>query len=144
VSSSFHEEVRYGAVLPLEPLPADAVSVPTWSGSFTTGVTYPYTMVGTNPAAGSVTTHVPMEIIPLNLDFAGGGCALGDDGMAADIVASPLFSPTPLDTGVTQYLDDVQRSNFWSTVSTVSPDYHLSSTRLSPRPSRCTARPLRE
>jgi hypothetical protein len=82
-------------------------------------------MVGTDPAAGSVTTHVPVEIIPLDLDFAASGCVLGDSGMAADIEASSLFNPTPLITGVTQWLDDVQRSSFWSTVSTVSPDYHL-------------------
>jgi hypothetical protein len=91
-----------------------------------------------------VTTHVAVEIIPLNLDFAGGGCVLDDDGMAADIVASPLFSPTPLNTGVMQYLDDVQRSNFWSTVSTVSRDYHLLLDPTVARPSRCTSRPLRE
>jgi hypothetical protein len=81
-------------------------------------------VVGTDPAAGSVTTHVPVEIIPLSLDFPG-KCVLEHGGMAADIEASPLFSPTNLRTGVTQYLDGLQRANFWSTVSTVSPDYHL-------------------
>jgi hypothetical protein len=115
------------ALLPLEQLPADAVSVPTWSGSFTTdGTTYPFTMVGTDPTGGSVTTHVPVEIIPLSLDFAGSGCVLADSAMTADIEASPLFAPTALpEAGGTQYLDDHQRANFWSTVSTVSPGYHL-------------------
>jgi hypothetical protein len=126
VTSSFHENAPKGAAfLPLEQLPASAVSVPTWSGSFTTGgTTYPFTMVGTDPAAGQA-THVPVEIIPLRLDFAGNGCVLEDSGMAADLVASPLFTPTSLRTGVTQYVDDYQRSNFWSTVSTTSPGYHL-------------------
>jgi hypothetical protein len=81
-------------------------------------------MVGSDPAAGQV-THVPVEIIPLSLDFAGNGCVLEDSGMAADLEASPLFTPTDLPAGVTQYLDDYQRSNFWSTVSTTSPGYHL-------------------
>jgi hypothetical protein len=111
--------------LPLQQLPANAVSVPTWSGSFTTGgTTYPFTMVGTDPAAGQA-THVPVEIIPLILNFAGNGCVLQDSGMAADLEASPLFTPTDLPAGVTQYVDDYQRSNFWSTVSTTSPGYHL-------------------
>ena len=128
VSSNFREPQFDGAppVLPLEQLPADAVSVPTWSGSFTTdGTTYPFTMVGTDPAAGSTTTHVPVEIIPLRLDFPGSGCVLADDDMAAHLEASPLFAPTPLPAGDTQWLDNYQRSNFWSTVSTVSPGYHL-------------------
>jgi len=127
VNSNFHEHVYPSVpVLPLEQLPADAVSVPTWSGSFTTdGTTYPFTMVGTDPAAGSLTTHVPVEIIPLRLDFPGSGCVLADDEMAADLEASPLFAPTALPAVVTQYLDDYERSNFWSTVSTLSPGYHL-------------------
>jgi hypothetical protein len=129
-SSNFHEPLFDRAkpeqVLPLEPLPADATSVPTWSGSFTTdGTTYPFTMVGTDPAAGSIATHVPVEIIPLRLDFPGNGCVLVDDEMAADLEASPLFSPTALPAGDTQWLDNYQRSNFWSTISTVSPGYHL-------------------
>jgi hypothetical protein len=124
-TSNFHERVVTQAVLPLEQLPASAVSVPTWSGSFTTGATnYPFTMVGGDPAGGQA-THVPVEIIPLRLDFAGSGCVLQDPGMAADLEASPLFTPTALNTGVTQQLDDYQRGSFWSTVSTTSPGYHL-------------------
>lgn len=68
-TSNFHENLASQVPLPLEQLPADAVSVPTWSGSFTTaGTTYPFTMVGTDPAAGQA-THVPVEIIPLRMDF---------------------------------------------------------------------------
>jgi hypothetical protein len=124
--SNFHAHLVDEEPVPLGDLPADAVSVPTWSGSFTTdGTAYPFTMVGTDPAAGSATTHVSVEIIPLRLDFPGSGCVLEDDNMAADLEASPLFTPTHLLTGTTQYVDDFQRANFWSTVSTVSPDYHL-------------------
>jgi hypothetical protein len=125
VTSNFHENLASQPILPLQQLPASAVSVPTWSRSFTTGgTTYPFTMVGTDPAAGQA-THVPVEIIPLRLDFAGNGCVLEDSGMTADIEASPLFTPTALNTGVTQYLDDYQRGSFWSAVSTTSPGYHL-------------------
>jgi hypothetical protein len=124
-TSNFHENLASEAVLPLEQLPANAVSVPTWQGSFTTsGTTYPFTMVGADPAAGQA-THVPVEIIPLRMDFAGNGCVLEKSGMAADLEASPVFTPTALNTGVTQWLDDYQRGSFWSTVSTTSPGYHL-------------------
>jgi hypothetical protein len=124
-TSNFHENRASEALLPLEQLPANTMSVPTWSESFTTdGTTYPFTMVGTDPAAGQA-THVPVEIIPLRIDFAGSGCVLEDSGMAADLEASPLFTPTGLPTGATQWLDNYQRANFWSTVSTTSPGYHL-------------------
>jgi hypothetical protein len=123
--SNFHLNQASELILPVQQLPAKAVSVPTWSGSFTTGGTaYPFTMVGTDPAAGQV-THVPVEIIPLRMDFAGGGCVLEKSGMAADLEATPVFTPTALNTGVTQWLDDYQRGSFWSTVSTTSPGYHL-------------------
>src|SRR5262249_3810085 len=42
-----------------------------------------------------------------------------------NLEASPLFAPTALPAGDTQWLDNYQRSNFWSTVSTVSPGYHV-------------------
>jgi hypothetical protein len=59
------------------------------------------------------------------MDFAGSGCVLEKSDMAADLEASPVFTPTALNTGVTQWLDDYQRGSFWSTVSTTSPGYHL-------------------
>src|SRR6266849_8323320 len=41
-------------------------TVANWSGSFTTGgVTYPFTMVGTDPSAGSASTTVTAYIIPI-------------------------------------------------------------------------------
>ena len=50
-----------------------AASVPTWTGSFTySAKTYNFTMVGTNPAAGSVTTTVPTEILPLKVVASNG------------------------------------------------------------------------
>ena len=126
-TSNFHEKVPTEPVLPLEQLPADAVSVPTWSGSFTTdGTAYPFTMVGSDPTAGSA-THVSVEIIPLRLVFPGKGCVVERSGMAADIEGSPLFAPMDFgpDIGVTQFLDGFQRANFWSAVSAVGPGYHL-------------------
>jgi hypothetical protein len=126
-TSNFHEAQGSDTFLPAVQLPSDAVSVPTWSESFTTdGTNYPYTMVGTDPAAGSVSTHVPVEIIPLTLDFQSDGCVLEHPGMATNLEASPLFSNAQYRSGeVSQQLDAMQRENFWSTVTTVSTDWHL-------------------
>lgn len=125
-SSGYHEKVVDGPVEPLDGIPEDARTVPTWSGSFTSGGrTYPYVMVGTDPAAGSATTTVPVIIVPLRLTFSSTHCVLGSDEMATDVAASPMFQPTPTAAGTTQYLDALQRGNFWSSVGTISPDYHV-------------------
>jgi hypothetical protein len=69
-------------------------TIPYWSSSFTdptNGVTYPYTMVGTNPANGNVSTTVPTEIIPFKFIFADGTVMDGSTDVAKTI-ASPIFS----------------------------------------------------
>jgi hypothetical protein len=104
-------------------VPPGARTVPSWSGSFATdGVTYPYTMVGTDPARGSATTVVPVVLIPLRVRFAGDHATLEDPQMVADVTSSPLFVPMPFATGVTQYPDAFQRANLWSQVG---PGYHV-------------------
>lgn len=112
-------------------------TIPHWSGSFNYhGINYPYTMVGTDPRNGSATTVVPTEIIPLRFVFADGSVADAStdlvNGQTAihGIVNSPLFQAYPFVSGGTkigntQYLDAFQRGNFWSYVSTRSPDYHV-------------------
>lgn len=52
---------------------ASATTIPYFRSSFTdptNGVTYPYTMVGTDPAKGDRTTAVPTVIIPFRFVFA--------------------------------------------------------------------------
>jgi hypothetical protein len=82
-------------------------------------------MVGTDPAAGSVTTIVPVTIVPLQIRFARDGQVQGQVGMATELATSALFLPTPFITGTTQYLDAYRRGDFWAQVSTSSPDYHV-------------------
>jgi hypothetical protein len=125
-TTGFHESLQEGTVSPLGALPDNLVSVPTWSGAFTTdGRSYPYVMVGTDPALGSATVSVPVAIVPLRLDFAATNCVLEDSTLPAEITSSPMFRPTPFATGTTQYLDAIQRGSFWSAVSSTSPEYHL-------------------
>jgi hypothetical protein len=120
-------------------------TVPFWSSSFTdptNAVTYPFTMVGSDPRLGGSTT-VSTVIIPLKFNFIAGSqdvSALnvparnyvatpvaasmdGADSVAATI-ASPIFSPTTFaisgDTGV-QYGDAVMRAQFGK----VGTGYHV-------------------
>jgi hypothetical protein len=69
-------------------------TIPYWGSSFTdptNGVTYPYTMVGTNPYGAPVTTTVPSEIIPFKFNFSDGTVMDGTADVSKTI-ASPIFS----------------------------------------------------
>jgi hypothetical protein len=114
------------------------VTLPNWTGSFVTnGVTYPYTMLGTDPSLGSATTWIKVVLIPLRVVFSDGTVVSanapvsGDSRSATKLTqASPMFGPAPFspggtDVGTTQYIDAFQRANFWNFVSTTAPDYHL-------------------
>jgi hypothetical protein len=100
-----------------------AATIPTWSGSFTiNSKTYSYKMAGTNPAAGSKTTTVPTEILPLKVVMSNGVTVTGP---ASKLMASPIFSNAAFTSGTTQLGDAMLRAGFWSTVSASSPNWHL-------------------
>ena len=123
----------------VEDVEAKGTGLPTWTGSFSHGGTnYKYVMVGTDPAKGSINTVVPVYIIPLKLTFADSGTVFDSTapmiGLSQSVVqavqASPIFQDAPfkagnINVGNTQYIDAFQRANFWSSVSTVSPNYHV-------------------
>jgi len=113
-------------------------TVPHWTGSFKyNGIPFSYTMVGTNPASGSATTTVPVEIVPIVFKFSNGvtldptASSCGDSASSVSrVLNSPIFqnvayAPGGTAIGTTQYEDAFQRANFWSTVSTIAPDYHV-------------------
>jgi hypothetical protein len=85
----------------LTPL-ADANTIPHWSSQFTdptNGVTYPYTMVGSNPFTGSGSSTVPTDIIPVRVVFdANGGYAIDGTNRVAAVQASPLFQSNDYST----------------------------------------------
>ena len=77
-------------------------TIPHWTGEFSYhGITYPYTMVGTDPSKGSATTVVPTVIIPLRFVFADGSVVDSStdlvDGQTAiqGIINSPIFQRYP-------------------------------------------------
>jgi len=70
-------------------------TIPYWSSSFTdptNGVTYPFTMVGTNPAASATKTVVTNEIIPLKIVYSN-PFTISSDGTSRvpAVLASPVF-----------------------------------------------------
>lgn len=105
--------------------PSGTGAIQTWTGGFSFARTsYPYTMVGTNPAAGSATTVVPVKVLPLRVRFADGR-VLNGASRVDDVIGSPIFQDAPYASGTTQYADAMRRAEFWNKVSTKSPDYHV-------------------
>src|SRR5690349_16036640 len=108
-------------------IPPTTKTVPHWTSSFTyKGVTFPFTMVGTNPASGSSTTTVPVAIIPFEFVFADGQSLDGGRAdLIANVLASPNFQNFAYTSGTTQFADAVQRAEFWPAVSTTSANWHV-------------------
>jgi probable HAF family extracellular repeat protein len=84
------------------------------------GVSFPLTVVGTDPALGQTTT-IPTVIFAYRLQLADGTVfdASSDviDGVTPvqGVLASPIFTPAPWDRrrlGITQWSDAVMRANF--------------------------------
>jgi hypothetical protein len=113
-------------------------TLPTWQGSFSyQGGTYPYTMIGSDPALGG-TTYTSVEIIPIDLQFVDSNgvllselnintpmCNNSNTGVSLAL-NSPLFQNYPFYAGgtylgTTQYTDAFQRANF----NQASGSYHV-------------------
>jgi len=113
------------------------LTIPHWSDTFTYhGLTYKYTMVGTDPKHGSATTTIPTVLIPIRFVFENGlvvdASADSIDGQTSiqGIINSPVFQSHDfkvggIGVGNTQYGDAFQRANFWNSVSRGSRDYHV-------------------
>jgi hypothetical protein len=113
-----------------------ALAMPHWTSSFTSqGVTYPFTIIGSDPSKGTTTT-IPTVIVPYRLIFPDGGVfdATTDlvDGVTplAGIVNSPIFQPVPwtvgpTQVGTTQFGDAMLRANFWSFIPGNRSGYHV-------------------
>ena len=107
----------------LTTVPATSNTVPHWTSSFSYGgVTYPYTMVGTNPSTNSSTT-VDVAIIPFEFVFAN-GLSLDATPKVTNVLNSPNFVASNYTSGTTQFGDAVQRAEFWRSVSTSSVNWH--------------------
>jgi hypothetical protein len=153
-SVAFAQEAKYPDILDARPMykagPNHTELAPRvpgarltqWNGSFTdlTKQKITYTMVGTNPANGSVSTTVPVYIIPIKMVYpkTNGNHTFNpvttkvSNGLTVvdNIVASPIFNKGVNFTqggtnlGTTQYIDAFQRGNFWKYVHTHT-GYHV-------------------
>src|SRR5690349_25065703 len=87
---------RFGTVGGVDPqFLANARTIPHFTFQYTdpsNGVTYPITMVGSDPRSGNVSTTVKTVIVPLKLNFV----AAGQDTSAIDALYYPGFHATPL------------------------------------------------
>jgi hypothetical protein len=111
--------------------PSVVQTVPFWQSTFTyNGTTYPFQMVGTDPAQAGQTTTVPTVVIPIDVTFkqvlADASPQLDGSSITAHVVSSPLFQPAPFAaTGdVTQYGDAIQRAEFATVVHDLA-HYHV-------------------
>ena len=77
---------------------ARANTIPYFRSSFTdpgNGVTYPFTMVGSNPTSGDLSTSIPTVIVPLQFTFVASADpnlhALDGTDRVQDAIDSPVF-----------------------------------------------------
>jgi hypothetical protein len=71
-----------------------AITIPSFTSSFTdpsNGQTYHYTMVGTDPSKGDITTTIPTVIIPMNFNFRATDVSLNGSEKVAQTIGSPVF-----------------------------------------------------
>lgn len=95
------------------------IALPTFTRSFTFGgETFPYTMVGQDPAKGQ-TSVIPTQYIALSfffdefIDQNGNNIVIDTSAINKTLAASPLFNNAQFATGFTQYEDSVMRAEFF-------------------------------
>jgi hypothetical protein len=98
-------------------------TVPNFTDTFTFGgVTYAYTMVGTNPRTSTSTTTVPTVLVPMRFQFADGH-VIDASSIMDDVARSPIFQSAKFSSGTTQYGDAIQRAMFWK--YTAKTEWHV-------------------
>ena len=94
------------------------------------GKRLPMHIVGSNPARGADTTTIPTVLIPIKFIFANAGNPTLDGANVVEAFqSSPIFQTAdytsgPVDLGVTQYGDALQRAEFWN-LPGFSQRYHV-------------------
>jgi hypothetical protein len=94
------------------------------------GKSYPFNIVGTNPALGAATTTIPTVIVPIRVTFASTGAVLDGTNQVSNTQNSPIFltadyTTGATDVGVTQYGDAIQRAEFWNLPGFSPAGYHV-------------------
>ncbi len=138
---------RYATVRPATPISPQAFEalgkdgkvIPTWGALFRyNNKFYGFNMIGTDPSQGSATSVIDTVVVPLAFRFADGTvldptmprqCGGGASALAIT-EQSPLFQNVDwvqggVDVGNTQYMDAVQRAEWWNFANGSAPDYHV-------------------
>jgi hypothetical protein len=90
----------------------------------------PFNIVGTDPSLGANTTTIPTVLVPLKFVFPNAGSpTLDGTSVLGATQNSPIFQTAdymagPVDLGITQYGDALQRGEFWN-LPGFSLDYHV-------------------
>jgi hypothetical protein len=115
--------------------PTEGLVIPTWTGSFSSqGTTFPYAVVGSDPALGTTTT-IPTVVVPIRLVFPDGTVldpssdSIDGTTPLAAVSSSPIFNAAPFSAGsttlgTTQWVDAVARAEFWNRIP-ASDGYHV-------------------
>src|SRR5262249_43656491 len=116
--------------------PGQGLVLPHWTSAFAKqATTFPFAVVGTDPALGQ-TTVIPTVVIPYRVVFPNQAVfdASADlvDGVTpvSGVLNSPIFKSTPWSAGstaigTTQFGDAMMRANFWSRLSDKGAGYHV-------------------
>ena len=94
------------------------------------GKQLPFNIVGTDPSLGANTTTVPAVLVPMRFIFPNpGNPTLDGTNVRSATQNSPIFlnadyTAGPVDLGVTQYGDALQRAEFWN-LPGFSHNYHV-------------------
>lgn len=114
-------------------------ALPTWGALFAyMGQFYGFDMIGSDPSQGSATSTIQTVIVPLAMKFPDGNVldptqpvqCNGTASALSLVLKSPLFKNVDwklggTDVGNTQFLDALQRSEWWNYANGFSPDYHV-------------------
>jgi len=127
----FADKYGAGPRQPSRPTAPSASGIPYYSKGFASlkGKSVTLRLIGTDPGAGAASTTIPAVIQPLRVVFSDGTVLDGTDVVAA-VASSPVFATADytfgaVDVGTTQYLDAMQRAQFWNLTGFSQSGYHL-------------------
>ncbi len=115
--------------------PDAGLVLPHWTGSFKwQGITFPYAVVGTDPAFGQTTT-IQTYVIPYRFVFPDGTVLNASSDLIngvtplQGVMSSPIFQPAPFNAGstslgLTQWSDAVMHAEFWDRIPETD-GYHV-------------------
>lgn len=113
---------------------AAIVPLRTFSGSLTINAqTFPYDMVGSDPAGAAVTSTIPNSLTAINFKFSNGTMST-PASITTNVVSSGLFQNKTFQSVNGQYLDVYSRTNFWTAINNGAKNWHVRMAQPTVRP----------